>query len=212
MIVYFPAQPSSQPCPAIIVCPGGAYSHLTRLLGADGTAELLGRRGLVVVALKYRLVPPSTDESDALADAGQAMRLVRGHAVEWNVDSNKVGILGWSAGGNLALNLATHCDPQTRPDFACLLCPWPAHHDIMRYPITHRTPPAFIASALDDKTAPTSFARSIADGYERSQVPHQLWVIPTGGHQAFSLDRAGAGAAWPDHFLPWLKQIGMLRE
>jgi acetyl esterase/lipase len=121
-------------------------------------------------------------ERDALADAQRAMRLIRLHASEWHIDPARTGVLGMSAGGHLALNLATHSDAgdpaasnpllrlSCRPAFLCLLCPWPDRQTIESFPIDSGSPPAFIATALDDTVAPSAFAASIVDAMGKRGV------------------------------------------
>jgi acetyl esterase/lipase len=80
---------------------------------------------------------------------------------------------------------------------------------IENYPIRKDAPPAFIANAEDDTTAPVSFARAIANAYEVAGVKHQLWVTSTGGHGAFTIDAPGEGGKWVDRFWAWLGEIGV---
>jgi acetyl esterase/lipase len=155
--------------------------------------------------------------ADALADARRAVRLVRLHAAEWNIDPSRVGMVGSSAGAHLVLNLATHWDrgdpgaaalverQSCRPDFIGLLCPWPNNQPVSDFPITRETPPAFVASARDDKVAPAAFAEGIAAAYARAGVKHRLWLLERGGHTAFKLGaNRGEGARWPDQISAWL--------
>jgi acetyl esterase/lipase len=206
---------------AIIACPAGGYTHLTRLLGADGAVAAFLPKDIVVISLKYRLSPPSADvEADALSDVQRAIQLVRQQAGEWGVDPGRVGVLGWSAGANVGLNAAVHfnagqsaaTDPvarqSTRPDFVVLLSPWPHKHDASEYPIPTDAPPAFIGSALDDKTAPSAFAKSIAEAYQKSGARADLWLVETGGHGAFTINAPGEGGKWIDRFIPWLQRRG----
>lgn len=222
ILLYQPDTPApASGRPAVIACPGGGYTHLTRLVGADGAVAALLPEGMVVVSLKYRTTPPSTDvEVDALADGKRAVRLVRQHALEWGIDPHRIGMVGWSAGANLVLNVACHADAglsistdpverqSSRPDFVIMLSPWPAKRSSADYPISTSAPPAFIASAEDDKTAPAGFARAIGDAYRDAGVPVHLWVVPTGGHGAFTINAPGEGGAWIARFLPWLASLG----
>jgi len=66
---------------------------------------------------------------------------------------------------------------------------------------------SFIAAAEDDKTAPADFARGNAAGYASAGATHQLWVVPAGGHGAFTIGAPGEGGAWIERFLPWLASI-----
>lgn len=221
LLLYQPAEPApAGGRPVLIACPGGGYTHLTRLVGADGAVEALLPKGFVLIALKYRTTPPSADvEAEALADGERAVRLARHHATEWGIDPARVGMVGWSAGANLVLNVACHSDSglpvstdpvermSSRPDFVVLLSPWPAKRDNAAYPVPHDAPPAFIGSAEDDKTAPAVFARGIAAGYAEAKAPCHLWVVPNGGHGAFTIGAPGEGGLWIDRFLPWLTSL-----
>jgi acetyl esterase/lipase len=229
MLVYLPTD-QSKPAgrTAIIVCPGGGYSHLTRLVGADGMVNESLPRGVVIISLKYRLIPPApnlpTVAAEALLDGQRAVRLVRAHAAEWQIDPHRVGLLGWSAGANLGINIATHFDdgnPQSpdtvehqsdRPDFVALLSPWPARQTISAYPVTKNSPPAFICSARDDRTAPVSFAQAIAAAYDTAGATEQLWLVDKGGHAAFEIGNPGEGSGWLNRFWPWLAKIGMYNQ
>lgn len=205
---------------AVILCPGGAYQALASVDNGNGTLDPFLKDDFVVIVLKYRTVPsPKQAEVDALVDAKRAVRLVRQHADEWGIDPKQIGIVGWSAGGNLALNLSSHTDngnpgdadpierQSCRPDFVAMLCPWPTSQPASAYPISKSSPPAFIASARDDKAAPTKFAVGIAEGYEKAGVSHHLWIIDEGGHRAFSFDSTGEGSHWREHFVKWIQQL-----
>ena len=207
---------------ALIVCPGGGYTHLTRLEGADGAVTAFLPKNVTVISLKYRTRPPSTSvDQDALADGERAVRLVRYHAKEWGINPHKIGMLGWSAGANLALNVSSHGNAGTpdsldlieressRPNFVVLLSPWPSKRTAADYPISPDAPPAFIGSALDDKTAPVGFARDVSAAFEAAGVQHQLWVVPTGGHGAFTINAPGEGGQWIGRLWPWLQVIGI---
>jgi endo-1,4-beta-xylanase len=223
-LVYLPPSRGSEKSegkrPALIVCPGGGYTHLTRLVGADGAVQAFLPENIVVIALKYRLNPPSgAVEKDALEDGRRAVRLARAHAGEWGIDPCRIGMIGWSAGANLSLNAATHADGgnpsatdpverfPSRPDFVALLSPWPGKpaHPASDYPVDKTTPPAFIASARDDKTAPVTFAEEIASSYALAGVRHVLWTPETGGHGAFTIGAPGEGGKWVGRFLEWIK-------
>ena len=128
--VYLPRKPDGA---AIVICPGGGYGTL--VLEAEGhrVARWLNRNGIVGVVLEYRF--PQGDPNRPLADAQEAIRLVRRQAAAWGVRTNQIGILGFSAGGHLAAMAATMPDlaapderdgaarPSSRPDFAVLVYP-----------------------------------------------------------------------------------------
>lgn len=123
---------------AVLICPGGGYSGLAYDWEGTDIAKWLNSKGIVGVVLKYRL-PGSASVKESykapLQDAQRAMRLIRAHASEWGVDQEKVGVIGFSAGGHLASTLATAFDEKftfekdsidnlnARPAFAALVYP-----------------------------------------------------------------------------------------
>ena len=129
-------KPAQQSGVSVIICPGGGYSILAWNKEGTKLAEEFNKWGITAFILRYRLPDDTTmtDKSIApLQDAQQAVRLVRSNAMNWGVDKNKIGIMGFSAGGHLASTAATHftfkADPintdstSVRPDFAILVYP-----------------------------------------------------------------------------------------
>lgn len=120
---------------AVIICPGGGYMHLA--IDKEGTkvALLLNSLGITAFVLKYRLpndLIMKNKNVGPLQDAQEAIRYVRNNASKWNLDTNKIGIMGFSAGGHLAASLSTHYDDKlyssdykvsARPDFSLLIYP-----------------------------------------------------------------------------------------
>ncbi|HEX8014848.1 MAG TPA: alpha/beta hydrolase [Flavobacterium sp.] len=120
---------------AVLIFPGGGYSHLS--MDKEGTkiAEWLNSLGIVAFILKYRLPSDLIMKNKSvgpLQDAQEAIRYVRSNASKWNIDPNKIGTIGFSAGGHLASTLATHFDDKVyeskfnisaRPDFSILIYP-----------------------------------------------------------------------------------------
>lgn len=123
---------------AVIICPGGGYFGLAYDWEGTDIAKFLNSKGIAAFVLKYRL-PGSKSVviryKAPLQDAQRAVRLVRNNAEQWNVDTNQVGIMGFSAGGHLASTLGTHYDQDryslrtkidslsARPDFMILMYP-----------------------------------------------------------------------------------------
>jgi acetyl esterase/lipase len=131
--IYLPPTRQS-PSAAVVVCPGGGYGALATAHEGRQPAQFLNSLGAAAFVLKYRLAP-RYHQPAPLQDAGRALRIVRARAKEWNVDPNRIGIWGFSAGGHLASTLATHFDAgnpkaedpieraSCRPDFAILSYP-----------------------------------------------------------------------------------------
>ncbi len=130
--VYVP-QSAKKPCAAILICPGGGYGGLCSSYEGHDIANWLDQYGIAGIVLKYRLNPYS--HPIPMNDAQRAMRLVRSHAAEWGIDANRLGIMGFSAGGHLASTVGTHYDRgiagamdvierfSCRPDFMVLVYP-----------------------------------------------------------------------------------------
>jgi len=109
---YFPAKEKATGA-AVIVCPGGGYTHLADHEGRP-VAEWLNTLGISAFVLKYRL-GPRYHHPAPLQDAARAIRTVRARATEWNIDPKRIGILGFSAGGHVASTIGTHFD-SGKPD------------------------------------------------------------------------------------------------
>ena len=117
--VYRPAKPNGM---AVIMCPGGGYGRLAMNHEGHDMAAWFTTQGITYAVLKYRM--PNGHHEVPLSDAEQAIRLMRGHAKEWGVNPNRIGIMGASAGGHLAASLATlYSSDATRPDFQVLFYP-----------------------------------------------------------------------------------------
>jgi acetyl esterase/lipase len=120
---------------AVIICPGGSYTVIVYDGEGVSTAKELARNGVTAFVLKYRLPNDSTMEDKKigpLQDAQQAIKIIRERAKDWNIDANKIGIMGFSAGGHLASTEATHFknalienknNTNLRPDFQILIYP-----------------------------------------------------------------------------------------
>ncbi|MDW8852087.1 alpha/beta hydrolase [Flavobacterium sp. MMLR14_040] len=120
---------------AVVIFPGGGYTHLA--IDKEGTkvAEWFNSQGIVAFVLKYRLpnnLIMTNKTVGPLQDAQEAIRIVRLNAAVWNIDPNKIGVMGFSAGGHLASTLSTHYDDRVyetsskisaRPDFSLLIYP-----------------------------------------------------------------------------------------
>jgi acetyl esterase/lipase len=120
---------------AVIICPGGGYAYLVVNHEGKDVAQEFAKRGIAAFVLKYRLpndLIMINREIGPLQDAQQAIKMIRDHAAEWNINPAKVGIMGFSAGGHVASTLSTHykisvienqSNTNLRPDFSLLIYP-----------------------------------------------------------------------------------------
>jgi acetyl esterase/lipase len=202
----------------IIVCAGGGNKYLAINMEGEEVAKWLNQLGITAFVLQYR-VP--LKQKGALQDIQRAMRLIRSNAAKWNLDTHKIGVIGFSAGGNLAARAGTAYNKvsyspvdQTdslscRPDFALLIYPGslasgPEHKLIPELVVDKNTPPMFLFVANDDPIGlPLSFAYALHD----AKVSMELHVYPKGGH-GYGLRKGNPAAeAWPVLAEKWMKQI-----
>jgi acetyl esterase/lipase len=216
---------------AVVVCPGGAYRHLA--IDKEGTeiCEWLNSIGVTGVLLKYRV--PQREGFPRhrlpLQDAQRALGLLRLRAGEFGIDPHRLGIIGFSAGANLAAVLSNNHeqrsyarvdeadDQSCRPDFALVIYPgWlndggrGSRGVAAELPVAaDRTPPTFIVQAEDDN-ANVENALNYYFALQASHVPAEMHLYPTGGH-GYGRRRQGHRVnTWPDRAAEWLQDAGVL--
>ena len=207
---------ADKPTPAVIICPGGGYGILAYDKEGTEVAAWLNSLGITGIVLKYR-VPKNQD--GAFQDIQRAMWLVRHRATEWNIARDRVGVMGFSAGGHLAARLSTHAEPNVqlwlnneepqpiRPNFALLVYPAYLDQGLTKL-VDAKTAPTFIAHAEDDKSY-IKGSKAYHESLLAAKVPTQFFKVATGGH-GHGLRSEKEIKAWPDQCRDWLKQIGIL--
>lgn len=217
------------PGPAVVVFPGGGYKIVAIDLEGTEVCDWLTSAGVNCVLLKYRVpgTGPYPKSNAALQDAQRALGLVRQHAVEWGIDPNRIGVLGFSAGGHLSAaisNLYEHrvYDPiddadklSCRPDFSVVVYPgylaiaeqnFAPNADI--HP-TANTPPTFIVQAEDDPVHVEN-AMVYFTQLKNEKVPAELHIYAQGGH-GYGLRRTALPVtSWPQAVEQWLHTINIL--
>jgi acetyl esterase/lipase len=216
---------------AVLIAPGGGYNFLAWDHEGEDVASWLNSLGITGILLKYRVpMPPGPSRDDPSfgphQDAQRAMRLARSKAKEWGIDPNRIGMLGFSAGGHLTAMTATNFDKRAyesiddtdqgscRPDFAVLLYPGgvvrrgsetlvPGIH------VSKETPPAFFAHCSDDRvSAENSVMMYVA--LKRAGVPAELHVYASGGHGFGLRPSKHPSSQWPKRCEEWLRDRGIL--
>jgi acetyl esterase/lipase len=209
---------------AVIICPGGGHSKLC--LGHEGYAlgEWFRDHGIAAFVLKYRLArePGSTYtiQEHAMADARRAIRTVRSRAAEWHIQPDRIGILGFSAGGELAAFAAMTNDPgqkdaadpieqqSSRPDFQGLIYPGTS----ALFEAKKGMPPLFIAAGYSDRPDISEGMATLYLKYKAAGVKAEMHIFANAGHGfGYKADsKPSAASRWPDRFTEWLVDSGLL--
>ena len=216
-LVIYKANPKRHNGASVIVCPGGGYGMLAIDKEGYEIAEWLSDLGYTAFVLQYR-VP--RNKLGALQDAQRAIRCVRGMAEKWKIDTSKIGILGFSAGGSLAARVSTQYsaklyDPvdtmdrlSARPDFTALI--YPAYLDqgqnkslTPELKLDENTPPMFIFVAADDPYANSSLVMGSA--LREKKIPFELHILPKGGHGYGMRPGKRAAETWPKLCETWMQ-------
>ncbi len=206
---------------AMIAAAGGGNTELN--VGTEGTdiAKWLNDLGVSVFILRYRLKPYDS-AIDALADTQRSIRMVRAHAKEWGVDPARIGIMGFSAGGEQAARVVLNFDggnpvaadpverQSSRPDVAVLVYAGWGKLDMSNVP--KNAPPTFLTSAgIDD----AFHARETVEFYTalfNAQIPVELHIYGHGGHANGIQPRNGIPfGAWHHRFEEWITDLGMVK-
>ena len=216
---------------AVVVCPGGGYHILAMDLEGTEVCDWLNSIGVTGVLLKYRVPKREGLEKYAapLQDVQRAMGLVRLHAKEWGIDSQRIGVLGFSAGGHLSAAVSCNYEQRTypgvddadtvscRPDFVVLIYPGgltvkeAGDKVAPELNITANTPPTFAAMAADDPVRPEN-ALFYTLALKNAKVPAELHIYPSGGH-GYGLRRSKeVVTTWPDRAADWMRSRGLLER
>ena len=186
---------------AIVMCPGGGYSHLAMNHEGYDMANWFNSQGITYAVLTYRM--PNGNNEVPLSDAQQALRIMRQHAKEWNIQ--KLGIMGASAGGHLASTAATHfTDAETRPDFQILFYPVITSNELQ---VTPETPQAFIMHSSDDGAVPVANSVNYYTALVKNGVSASLHTYPVGGHGWGFRDSFPYKRQWTGELEKWLREI-----
>lgn len=211
---------------AVMICPGGGYGILAASHEGSDIAKWFNDRGISAFVLKYRLPNAKgmrNQHEVPLMDAMKGIEIIRENAAKWNIDNDKVGVMGFSAGGHLAATLSTHynmgknASKKAKPNFSILAYPVIsfsaklAHGGsrdnllgseksdaLIEYysnemQISDQTPPAFLVHCMDDPAVPVENSIAYYLGLKNHKIPAEMHLYPMGGH-GFGLRTAGKGS------------------
>lgn len=227
LTIYRPAKDRDTGA-AVVICPGGGYSILAWNLEGVEVADWLNSVGVTAIILKYRVPerPGQPKWAAPLKDAQRAVSLVRSKASEWGIDPKRIGILGFSAGGNVSALACTHFDHRSyeaidevdqkscRPDFGILIYPaWlvDEHEDKLtpEFAVNSQTPPMFLAHAGDDHIRPANSAVMYL-ALRKAGVPAELHVYASGGHGFGLRPTTQPCCTWPQRCEEWMRSQKLL--
>ena len=208
---------------AVIICPGGGHQKLCTGHEGYALAEWFRDRGIAAFVLKYRLSKEEgstyTLQGEAMNDARRAIRTVRSRAAEWHIKPDRIGMLGFSAGGELAAYSAMKSDTGnapsgdaiekqgSRPDFQALIYPGKSR----TFTVEKGMPPVFIACGYGDRPDISEGMASLYLKYKAAGVKAELHIYSQAGHGfGYKPGKTGAAAKWPDRFTEWLQDSGLL--
>lgn len=217
LIVFEPKGPANGA--SVIVCPGGGYNILAIDKEGYEVAAWLNQLGFTAFVLQYRV--PNKQEP-ALYDLQRAIRLVRSRASDWDLDPERLGVIGFSAGGSLAARASTRFKEKTydptdaldslsaRPDFALLI--YPAYLDegegrslTPELGLSKETPPQFLFGTADDRYGNSALV--MATALRDQKLPVTLHLLEEGGH-GYGLRKGNhAAETWPVLAENWLRQL-----
>ena len=209
---------------AVLICPGGGYGGLAVEHEGSQFAAWLNSLGVSAFVLYYRM--PNHHSEIPLTDAQTAIQIIRESAKKWNIDKNKIGIAGFSAGGHLASTAGTHFTEKNRPDFMIVVYPvismtgdgtcqnllgeTPSKEQLNRFSnelrVTEKTPPTFIIAALDDDVVPVEHSLKFYKALQVKNVPSEIHTYDKGGH-GFGMKKQGLDIDnWTEVLKEWLKK------
>ena len=211
---------------AVIIAPGGGHRFLAMDIEGDNVGKWLADHGIAGFALRYRLGretdSPYEVEVHGLMDTQRAIRLVRSRAQEWDIDPDRIGVMGFSAGGQLAALAATRYDAgdssaadpvdrvSSKPNFQALI--YPAIPRDMALS-AESTPPAFLACGFDDRQNISEGLPNLYLKMKQAGIQTELHVYSNTGHGFGYRETSVAPAnAWPSRFAEWLDHSGFLKR
>lgn len=225
---FIPEKPNGT---AIIVAPGGAFHILSIESEGNQVAKKLNEKGITVFVLKYRLVhsDPSKPENSlmnlmatrnfkkldsinapvvklALQDGLTAMNYVREHSKEYKIDPNKIGFMGFSAGGTVTMSVVYSATDDTRPNFVAPIYLY--EKAVLGSTVPSVKTPIFIVAASDDELDLASHSVNVYTKWFNAKQPAELHMYEKGGH-GFGMNKKNLPTdSWIDRFTDWLSMHG----
>lgn len=232
LLVFKPA-PGTADRTGIVICPGGGYMALSITSEGIDVAKYLAARGVTSFVLKYRLAHTGEDATQefadqiadrqkfdetvvrkiaplAIADGLAAMTYVRQHASEWGISPDRVGIIGFSAGGGVTTGVAFGYTSESRPAFVAPIYPGGGAFKDATVPAD--APPMFIAAATDDSLGLAPVSVALYEKWADAHKSAELHMYAKGGHGFGMRQHNLPTDQWIDRFADWLELEGFLKK
>ncbi|MCB1231684.1 MAG: alpha/beta hydrolase [Verrucomicrobiae bacterium] len=207
----------------VVILPGGGFAKVVPDMEGTEAADWLNAHGFAAFVLSYRTKnsPEESGWEKALQDAQRTLSLIRSHAADYQLEPNRIGLLGFSAGGQVATRLLSSPDHRAydpidavdkvsfRPDFAVLIYPWNIYDPksdglIEGVSVPESCPPTFLVHTDDDRSSSLGAVLFYA-GLKRHGIPAEIHVYGNGGHGYGLRKREGSQIdSWPGHAAHWL--------
>ncbi|QMW06167.1 alpha/beta hydrolase [Spirosoma foliorum] len=234
-ITVFPADPAVANGTSVIICPGGGFHFLSIDNEGNDVATWLAKKGVTAFVLKYRTAYINTDDPFAdmmagingprkaewdaenkatiplsIADGKAAIAYVRKHAADYGIDPNRIGILGFSAGGTVTASAAFNYTPENKPAFVAPIYPYmPAS---LQGTVAADAPRLFAVCASDDQLNLAPHSVELYSKWLAAKQPAELHMYAKGGH-GFGMNKQNIPTDhWIDRFADWLAQQGFMTQ
>lgn len=211
---------------AMVVLPGGGYTDIWLDKEGHNIGLFFAEYGITSLVVKYRTNTPDNNGKPpmpkkdylpaAVADAKEALRILHHRAEELNIDPDRIGIGGFSAGGHLSLSVCFDKDQNNKdryPDFAFLIYPWIEDYFEKKVEQTKNLPPMFIVNGQEDTVTPPDICAKFYYTLCKKNIPAELHIYRKGAHGfTFGFGTGNSTEQWPQSFLKWLKDIDMIKD
>ena len=217
---------------AVVICPGGGFMALSINSEGIDVAKWLAARGVTAFVLKYRLAQTGEDATQefgalyadkkkfnemlaktvplSVADGLAAVAYVRKHASDLGISADRVGIVGFSAGGTVTAAVGLQYSPEGRPSFVAPI--YAAASLLKESPVPADAPPMFLAAATDDQLGLATDSIRLYERWTSAHKSAELHMFAKGGH-GFGMRKQGSPSDhWIDRFGDWLESQGLLKK
>jgi acetyl esterase/lipase len=232
LTVFLPEKPDTSGV-SVIICPGGSYYWLDMNNEGYSVAKYLNGNGITAFVLHYRTARKGNHHPAMIQDLRQAMQIVKENAEKYKINPEKVGVMGFSAGGHLAGMAAEYFDSTNKPHFSAMIYPVVSMEDSICHKKSRKNllgkhyspeaakmasleqnvrpdmPPVFLLHCTGDKTVDYRNSVVMDKALTDKNVPHKFLLLEENGHggHGFGIQPNGKATGWIDEFLKWLKSI-----